>query len=83
MKTMTCKQLGGACDQEFHADTFEEISEMSRSHGMEMFQKNDIAHLEAMRKMRELMQSEDSDAMKNWMQSKKEEFDALPDSSPE
>ena len=25
MKTMTCKQLGGACDKEFHANTFEEI----------------------------------------------------------
>ena len=23
MKTMTCNQLGGACDKEFHADTFE------------------------------------------------------------
>ena len=28
MKTMTCKQLGGACDQEFTAKTFEEIAEM-------------------------------------------------------
>jgi hypothetical protein len=23
MKTMTCKQLGGACDKEFHAGTFD------------------------------------------------------------
>ena len=30
MKTMTCKQLGGACDLEFHADSFEEIAEMSK-----------------------------------------------------
>ena len=80
MKTMTCRQLGGACDLKFQSDSFEEISEMSKSHGMEMFQKNDEAHLEAMNKMRELMKSADSDAMKNWIQSKKEEFDALPDS---
>ncbi len=78
MKTMTCRQLGGACEKEFHANSFEEISEMSKQHGMEMFQKNDEAHLEAMNKMRELMQTADSDAMKNWMKSKQEEFDALP-----
>ena len=39
MKTMTCKQLGGACDKEFHANTFDEMAEMSKTHGMEMFQK--------------------------------------------
>ena len=32
---MTCKQLGGACDLEFHAYTFEE---MSNQNGMEKFQ---------------------------------------------
>jgi hypothetical protein len=41
MKTMTCKQLGGACDKEFHANSFEEIAGMSKKHGMEMFQKGD------------------------------------------
>lgn len=81
MKTMTCNQLGGACDKEFRAKTFEEISEMSKQHGMEMFQRNDKAHLEAMNRMRELMVSSDSDAMTNWMQNKQEEFDSLPDSS--
>ena len=39
MKTMSCKELGGACDKVFHANTFEEIAEMSKQHGMEMFQK--------------------------------------------
>jgi len=37
MKTMTCKQLGGACDQTFQANTFEELTELSKQHGMEMF----------------------------------------------
>ena len=27
MKTMTCKQLGGACDEKFSAETFEKIAE--------------------------------------------------------
>jgi predicted small metal-binding protein len=45
MKTMNCKQLGGVCDKEFHADSFEEIAEMSKQHGMEMYNNNDEAHL--------------------------------------
>ena len=55
MKTMTCNELGGACEKEFTAETFEEIAEMSKRHGMEMFQKQDAVHLEAMKKMRALM----------------------------
>ena len=69
MKTMTCKQLGGACDKEFHADTFGEIAEMSKQHGMEMFQKGDEAHLKAMNEMQELMKS--PEAMKNWFKDKR------------
>jgi hypothetical protein len=34
MKTMNCRQLGGACDKEFHANTFEEIAELSKAHGI-------------------------------------------------
>jgi len=41
MKTMTCKQFGGACDLAFHANTFEEMADMSKQHGMDMFQKKD------------------------------------------
>ena len=78
MKTMTCNQLGGACDKEFHANTFEEIQEQSKQHGMEMFQKNDKAHLEVMNKMREKIKSSDSDAMQKWLENKRELFDSLP-----
>jgi len=73
---MTCNQLGGACDEQFHADTFEEMAEMSKKHGMEMFQKGDEEHLKAMDKMKELMES--PDAMKQWFESKRKEFDNLP-----
>ncbi len=79
MKTMTCKQLGGACDKAFTANTFEEIEEMSKHHGMEMFQKNDKPHLEAMNKMRALMQSSDSNAMTAWLKDKRKQFEASPD----
>lgn len=74
---MTCKQLGGACDQVFKADTFEEIAEMSKEHGMEMFQKADEKHVEAMAEMRKLMSEEG--AMKKWMDDRRREFDALPE----
>ena len=39
MKTMTCNQLGGACDKEFSANSFDEMAKMSKEHSMEMFQK--------------------------------------------
>ena len=77
MKTMNCKQLGGSCDKEFHADTFEEIAEMSKKHGMEMFQQNDKPHLKAMNEMRELMQKQG--AMTEWFETKRQEFEALPE----
>lgn len=77
MKTMTCRQLGGACDEEFHADTFEEIADMSKRHGIEMFQKKDAAHLQAMNEMQERMQN--PEAMQDWYDSRKKEFESLPD----
>ena len=76
MKTMTCKQLGGACDKTFTASTFEEMAELSKKHGMEMFQAGDEAHIEVMNGMRELMN--DPQAMKKWMEDKRKEFEALP-----
>lgn len=79
MKTMTCKQLGGACNQKFDANTFEEMAEMSKKHGMETFQKGDKAHLKAMDDMQKLMQS--PDAMNKWFEDKRKEFEALPDNS--
>ena len=75
MKTMTCEQLGGACDKKFQANTFDEIAQMSKLHGMEMFQQQDEQHLEAMKKIQELMKQ--PDAMQNWFESKKKEFEAL------
>lgn len=77
MKTMTCKQLGGACSLAFHANSFEEMADLSKKHGMEMFQKGDKDHLEAMNEMKELMQS--PDAMKVWFEAKRKEFDSLPE----
>ena len=77
MKTMNCKQLGGACEKEFHAKTFNEMAEMSKKHGMEMYQKGDAEHLKAMAKMQGLMKS--PNAMNEWFENKRKEFESLPD----
>ena len=44
---------------------------------MEMFQKGDPDHLQAMNDMQSLMKN--PDAMKQWFDSKKHEFEALPE----
>lgn len=77
MKTMQCKQLGGACDQEFHANTFEEVAKLSQKHGQEMYQKKDAAHLAAMREIQEMMKVPGE--MERWQNEKRREFDALPE----
>ena len=43
-----------------------------------MFQKQDADHLEAMNKMQELMAK--PEALFEWQESKRKEFEALPDS---
>ena len=77
MKTMTCTQLGGACDKEFRGNAFEDLAQLSQQHGMQMHQQQDAPHLEAMQKMQELMK--DPAKMQEWFESKKAEFDSLPE----
>lgn len=77
MKTMTCKELGGACDLEFTAETFDDVAEQSKQHGMAMFQQQDAAHLEAMSAMQELMK--EPEQMQAWFEDKRKLFESLPD----
>ena len=74
---MTCKQLGGACEKEFHAETFEEMAEVSKKHGMEMYEKGDEKHIKVMNEMKKRMN--DPEAMREWIEGKRREFDALPE----
>ena len=74
---MTCKQLSGACDKKFHAKTFEEMTELSKKHGMEMYQNGDVKHIKVMKEMMELMK--DPKAMKKCMDNMRRAFDALPE----
>ncbi|MEO5673293.1 MAG: hypothetical protein ABIQ74_01480 [Chitinophagales bacterium] len=79
MKKMTCRQLGGACDTEFKANTFEEIADLSKKHAMEMFHKGDKPHFDAMNEMKKLLQSPND--MKTRMDGKGNEFNSLPESN--
>jgi predicted small metal-binding protein len=74
MKSMTCSQLGGACELELFGETFSEIAQQSQSHGKEMFAQNDQAHIEAMNKMMEIM---NSGQMNAWMKEKENLFNSL------
>jgi len=75
MKTMTCSQLGGACDEEFHAKTIEEMTELSKKHATEMIEKGDEAHIRARKEMQELMHF--SEGMNAWFENKRKTFDCL------
>jgi predicted small metal-binding protein len=77
MKTMNCKQLGGACNQTFSANTFDEIAMMVSKHAREMVHQGDAAHIEAMNEMRNNMSS--PEAMNAWMDEKRKAFNSLPD----
>jgi predicted small metal-binding protein len=77
MKTMTCKQLGGACDKTFRAQTFDEIAMMVSKHAREMVGLGDAAHIEAMNDMRSKMTS--PEAVNAWMDEKRRAFNSLPE----
>jgi predicted small metal-binding protein len=79
MKTMTCNQLGGACNKTFSANTFDEIAMLVSKHAREMVQQGDAAHIEAMNNMRSNMAS--SEAVNAWMDEKRKAFDALQDNN--
>jgi predicted small metal-binding protein len=76
MKTMTCRQLGGACDHAFHADTFDEMAAQSQSHARAMYAAHDADHLTAMEAMSVVMANPST--MIAWMDDKKQLFDDLP-----
>ena len=77
MRKINCRELGGACDMEFFGNSFEDVVKQSQEHGMQMFQKKDKLHLNAMEEMKSLMAS--SDAMEKWMIERQTYFDSLPD----
>jgi predicted small metal-binding protein len=68
MKTMTCKQLGGACDQKLSANSWDEMVKTMTKHVLEK-------HPEVAKQM-ETMHREDP---KRWGNQTKPKWDATPD----
>jgi predicted small metal-binding protein len=52
MKTMTCSQLGGACDLELHGETADEIIKAQDKHLNEVVTGGDQAHAQALKEMK-------------------------------
>ena len=75
MKTMTCKEMGGTCDMEFHAESAEEMEKMGKEHVHSM---EDDDHKNVVAQMTEMMEK-DPEAMKKWQEDFKGKFDAAPD----
>lgn len=73
MKTMTCRDMGGACDEMISGNTVEEIVANGGKHLMSM---NDDAHKPAQAMMQDSQNN--PIAMQQWMDDFKKKFDALP-----
>ncbi|HEY2560282.1 MAG TPA: hypothetical protein VGI48_11280 [Caldimonas sp.] len=71
MKTMTCRELGGPCDQKLSASTWEEMVKVMTRHVMDK-------HPDTAKAM-EKMHNEDP---KQWGREMKPKWDAKAESSP-
>jgi predicted small metal-binding protein len=78
MKTMTCQQLGGACDLALHGDTADEVIKAQDRHLREAVEGGDTAHEQALREMKGRWKN----PLKGmgWYRATKKEFAALPES---
>ena len=52
MKTMTCEQLGGACDLELHGTTADEVIKAQDRHLRDVVRAGDAAHEPALNDMK-------------------------------
>jgi Protein of unknown function (DUF1059) len=77
MKTMTCRQMGGPCDAQFHGDKADEVIKAQDAHLKEMVAAGDEAH----RSAHEAMQGrwKRPIAGLGWYRTTKKAFAALPE----
>jgi predicted small metal-binding protein len=52
MKTMTCRQLGGACDLELRGTTADEVIKLQDKHLKSVVAEGDETHREALEQMK-------------------------------
>jgi predicted small metal-binding protein len=77
MKTMTCKQLGGACDVQHQGKTADEVIKAQDRHLKEMVASGDEAHQSAAKDMKGRWKN--PIAGMGWYRRVKREFAALPE----
>ena len=78
MKTMTCKQLGGACDLGLRGETADEVIKAQDRHLQEKVAKGDDAHQSALKQMKGRWKRPISGM--SWYRQVKRDFAALPES---
>ena len=76
MKTMTCRQLGGACDLELRGDTADEVIKTQDRHLREAVAGGDAAHEPALRDMKGRWKHPIKGM--GWYKNTKKEFAELP-----
>lgn len=78
MKTMTCKQLGGPCDQAHRGDTADQVIKAQDAHLKEAVAAGDATHEEAAKAMKGRWKN--PIAGMGWYRQAKKDFAALPES---
>jgi predicted small metal-binding protein len=77
MKTMTCRQLGGACDLALRGDTADEVIKAQDKHLREVVAAGDEAHESALKAMKGRWKRPVSGM--RWYRQTKRDFAALPE----
>jgi hypothetical protein len=77
MKTMTCRQLGGACEHPHHGETADDVIQAQDQHLKDMVAAGDTAHQPALDDMKRRWKRPIS-GMK-WYKTAKKDFAALPE----
>lgn len=69
-KTLTCRELGGICDEKFSGETFMDIVTKGMGHMM-----SDEAHKTKIMNM----EAETGESKEQWMEKMQKEFDGKPE----
>lgn len=77
MKTMSCRQLGGPCDQQFRGETADEVIKAQDRHLKDMVSAGDDTHTSARQAMKDRWKH--PIAGMGWYKDAKRSFAALPE----
>ncbi len=78
MKSMTCRQLGGACDLELKGDTADEVIKAQDQHLKDVVASGDAAHEPALKDMKARWKHPIKGM--GWYKDTKRTFASLPES---